>query len=1071
MDSSPIKSRLAGSNGRLYWRSLGELADTLEFREYLHREFPEQASEWNDPKGRRQFLKLMTASLALAGVGACTKQPQEQIVPYVRQPEDLVPGRPLFFASAIPFSGVAHPVLVESHMGRPTKIEGNPEHPASLGATDTFTQAAVLGFYDPDRAKTITNRGEISSWGSFLTAVQTAASRQKGRQGAGIRFLSGPITSPSLAELMATVLADFPQAKWHQYDPISGDGARMAASAAGPASEGIYHFDKADVIVALDADFLTCGPGSVRYQKDFAAGRRIADDKKEMNRLYSIESTPTLTGAKADHRLALKAGEIGGFGRQLAGALGSPAPAASGTTSLDVGNTDAAKWVNAIAKDLQAHRGRSLVVAGEYQPASLHTLARAMNQTLGNVGATVTYGASIEASPTDNAASLNDLVRAMDAGQVELLVMLGGLNPVYTAPADLKFSEKLAKVNLTIYHGLYSDETAYLCQWIVPETHPLESWGDSRSYDGTVTLAQPLIAPLYEGRSASEVVATFTSQPDRKGYSIVKEYWTRAFAGGGPWTIRSSDGQPFKSADAFWRRAVHDGFISGTAIADGGPGTPFVAAAAPAAVAATAAAAAAAAGGTRTTAAAPTATPAPPVVTPAPPVVTPPPPTQPAPLPSAPAGSQGGLELIFRPDPTVWDGRFANNGWLQELPKPLTKVTWDATAWINPQLANERGLQDGDVIELRYRGHTARMPIFRMPGHPRQSVTVFFGYGRRMAGNVGNATKDSELFNAFLLRTSDAPWFGGGLEIVKTGERYLLATTQEHHLMEGRVPLRVATLEQYKKEPAIIKEMAEAPPKTLTMYQDYKYEGNKWGMAIDLSTCTGCSACTVACVAENNIPVVGKDQVAKGREMHWIRVDHYFSGNDYDNAVESHHQPVPCMQCENAPCELVCPVAATTHSSEGLNDMVYNRCVGTRYCSNNCPYKVRRFNFLLYQDWDTPSLYPMRNPDVSVRSRGVMEKCTYCVQRINQARIDAKREDREIRDGEVVTACQAVCPSDAIVFGNLNDPNSQVSKLKAQERNYGVLEELNTRPRTTYLAALRNPNPEIEPASHSTTEH
>jgi molybdopterin-containing oxidoreductase family iron-sulfur binding subunit len=420
----------------------------------------------------------------------------------------------------------------------------------------------------------------------------------------------------------------------------------------------------------------------------------------------------------------------------------------------------------------------------------------------------------------------------------------------------------------------------------------------------------------------------------------------------------------------------------------------------------------------------------------------------------------------------VWDGRFANNGWLQELPKPLTKVTWDTTAWVSPQLAKDRGLHDGDVIELKYRGNIARMPIFRVPGHPLQSVTVFFGYGRRMAGNVGTATKEAEPFNAFLLRTSDAPWFGNGLEISKTGDRYLLATTQEHHLMEGRAPVRVATLEEYRNEPAVIQEQGEKPPKTLTMYPDYKYDGNKWGMAIDLSSCTGCSACTIACVAENNIPVVGKDQVARGREMHWIRVDHYFAGNDYDTAVEAYHQPVPCMQCENAPCEVVCPVAATTHSSEGLNDMVYNRCVGTRYCSNNCPYKVRRFNFLLYQDWDTQSLYPMRNPDVTVRSRGVMEKCTYCVQRINQARIDAKREERDIRDGEVVTACQAVCPSDAIVFGNLNDPNSHVAKIKAQERNYGILEELNTRPRTTYLAALRNPNPELEStASHSTTEH
>ncbi len=438
-----------------------------------------------------------------------------------------------------------------------------------------------------------------------------------------------------------------------------------------------------------------------------------------------------------------------------------------------------------------------------------------------------------------------------------------------------------------------------------------------------------------------------------------------------------------------------------------------------------------------------------------------------------PAPGAGGLEIIFRPDPTVWDGRFTNNGWLQELPKPLSKVTWDPTAWISPRLAADRGLTNGDVIELTYRGNTARMPVWVMPGHPRQSVTVFLGYGRRVAGRVGTAASDAAAFNGYLLRTSDAPWFGDGLEIAKTGSRYLLATTQEHHLMEGRAPVRTATLDEYKSEPRIIQEQGEKPPKTLTLYPEHVYDGYKWGMAIDLSTCTGCGACTMACVAENNIPVVGKEQVVAGREMHWIRVDHYFAGDNPDT-VDSFHQPVPCMQCENAPCEVVCPVAATSHSSEGLNDMVYNRCVGTRYCSNNCPYKVRRFNFFLYQDWTTPSLEPMRNPDVTVRSRGVMEKCTYCVQRINQARVDAKREDRTIRDGEIVTACQGVCPSEAIIFGDLNDPSSAVSQVKAQQRNYGLLEDLNTRPRTTYLAALRNPNPELETpreGQHSTTEH
>ena len=680
----------------------------------------------------------------------------------------------------------------------------------------------------------------------------------------------------------------------------------------------------------------------------------------------------------------MKASEIEGFGRQLAGAVGAAAPAGP-----SVGATDPAsvvgKWVAAIAKDLQAHRGRSLVVAGDYQPAAVHTIARSINQALGNVGSTVTYGPSVEVAPTDHTASLKDLVQAMDAGQVEVLVIFGGLNPVYTAPADLKFAEKLSKVKLSVYHGLYLDETAYLCHWNVPDAHPLESWGDSRSFDGTVTLIQPLIAPLYDGRSALEVLSTFTAQPDRRGYAIVKDYWTRCVR-------RRPVDDPFcrwptvqelrcvlaaRAARRVHQRHRHrERWTSDTVCC-----TPVTRARPiPHPVALHAATASGGSCGSDD-------------------------PSSPHLLRRqsgsvshhGPAGAQGGLELIFRPDPTVWDGRFANNGWLQELPKPLTKVTWDATAWISPQLARDRNLEDGDVVELRYRGNTARMPIVRVPGHPQQSVTVFFGYGRTRAGNVGNATKDAEAFNAFLLRTSDAPWFGSGLEIAKTGERYPLAMTQEHHVMEGRAPVRVATIEEYKKKPEDHRRArAKRRSKRSRCIPITSTTGYKWGMAIDIASCTGCSACTIACVAENNIPVVGKDQVASGREMHWIRVDHYFAGDQFDdNSVEAYHQPVPCMQCENAPCELVCPVAATTHSAEGLNDMVYNRCVGTRYCSNNCPYKVRRFNFLLYQDWDTQSLYPMRNPDVTVRSRGVMEKCTYCVQRINQARIDAKREDRD----------------------------------------------------------------------------
>jgi MoCo/4Fe-4S cofactor protein with predicted Tat translocation signal len=1068
MDFAAIRSRLADAEGRLYWRSLGELSDTPEFRDYLQREFPEQASEWNDPKGRRNFLKLMGASLALAGVGACTRQPPESIVPYVRQPEDLVPGRPLFFASAIPLAGVARPVLVESHMGRPTKIEGNPEHPASRGAADALTQAAVLGLYDPDRAQTVSFRGEIRTWATFQAAMRTALGAQKALKGAGLRILSEPITSPSLAELMATVLQEYPAARWHQYDPIAASGARTGVrEATGSDGEVFYHLDKADVIVSLEADFLGgVGHGSVRYTRDFADRRRVTDDAKQMNRLYVVESSPTLTGVKAEHRLPMRSSEIEGFARKLAetvGAGGAPS-AVPGTPSPAGERVD--RWIAAVAKDLQQHRGRSAVIPGEYQPAAVHVLAHAMNKALGNIGATVTYAASTDPQPVDQHASLAELATAMEAGQVSLLVILGN-NPVFTAPADVKFGERLAKVSLIAYLGLYRDETADLSHWHVPEAHPLETWGDPRAHDGTVTIMQPLIAPLYDAHTPHEVLAAMSSTPGRTTLDIVKDYWTRGFAGAGGWAVRNAQGETFGNADTFWKTAVHDGFIRGTAITDGGPATRLAAAPPPAAPPPAAAAGTAAAPAAATAAAAPAAPSAQAAPTPPPAPVPAPPP-----LPAAPT-AVGGLELIFRPDSNVWDGRFANNGWLQEAPKPLTKLTWDTAAWISPRLAEERGLDRGDIIELRYRGFSARMPVFIVHGQPDQSVTVFFGYGRRMSGRVGTATGQAQDFNAFRLRTSDAPWFGSGLEIVKTGERYLLATTQDHHAMEGRHPARVATLGEYEKDPSVIRHMSHEFPRTLTMLPDHDYPGNKWGMAIDLTSCTGCGACVVACVAENNIPVVGKEQVGRNREMHWIRVDHYFTGHiDAPETMQAVHQPVPCQQCENAPCEVVCPVAATTHSTEGLNDMVYNRCVGTRYCSNNCPYKVRRFNFLLYADWDTQSYYPQRNPDVSVRSRGVMEKCTYCVQRINSARIDAKKEDRAIRDGEIVTACEASCPADAIVFGNLNDPNSRVSRLKAQQRNYGVLEDLNTRPRTTYLASLRNPNPELEPASgERTTGH
>jgi molybdopterin-containing oxidoreductase family iron-sulfur binding subunit len=1049
MDFSAIRSRLAGTEGRLFWRSLGELADTPQFREYLHREFPEQAAEWNDPKGRRQFLKLMSASLALAGVGACVKQPPEKIIPYVTQPEEIVPGKPLFFATAYPFAGIGIPVLVESHEGHPTKVEGNPEHPSSLGGTDIFAQAAILQMYDPDRAKTVIGRGETRGWGEFQTALRVALLQQKSKGGSGLRFLTEAMTSPTIAEQISLIQQAYPNAKWHQWDPIARDSSRAAANqAAGAPSDARYHFDKADVVVSLEADFL-CGALSVPAQKAFASRRRLTDDNKSLSRLYVVESTPTLTGARSDHRLTLRASEIQAFAAALASAVG-----AGGGAAGNLSNANAQKWITAVAKDLQASRGTSIVIAGDYQPVAVHQLAHAMNPALGNVGTTVEYLPTVEINPTDQLASLRDLVGAMNAGQVEALVIVG-VNPAFTAPADLNFQDALGKVAFSVHHSLYYDETSGYCTWMVPAAHAFESWSDVRALDGTVTIMQPLIAPLYEGRTETELFASFIdAQSGRSAHDLVKDYWTRAHAKqAGTWTITDPKGQPFHSPESFWKHALHDGFITGTAagsMADGrgamsdGRG----------AMGDGRGAMEGASGAAASTAAAAT----------------------PGQSDIANRSSNGGLEIIFRPDPTIWDGRFANLGWMQELPKPLSTITWDPSAWISPKLAQDRKLEDGDLIELKYRGKTAKLPVWIMPGHPDGAVTAFFGYGRRMTGRVGTpADEVAKDFNIYTLRTSDAPWFASGLEISKVG-RYLLARVQEHHAMEGRAPIRMATLAEYEAEGTkVIQKQGEKPPRALSIMPEWEYNSYRWAMAIDLATCTGCSTCTIACQSENNIPVVGKEQVDKGREMHWIRVDHYFVGNPEDaDSVESHHQPRPCMQCETAPCELVCPVGATVHSAEGLNDMVYNRCVGTRYCSNNCPYKVRRFNFLLYQDWDTQSLYPMRNPDVTVRSRGVMEKCTYCVQRINYARITAKREDRRIQDGEVVPACAAACPSDAIVFGDLNDPNSRVNKLRAQHRNYGVLEDLNTRPRTTYLADVRNPNPEIDGdrgSSKLATEH
>ncbi len=1016
LDLASIRARLDGARGRDYWRSLEEIADTEGFQDFLHREFPRQASEWEDVDGRRNFLKLMGASLALAGLGACTKQPTEVIMPYVNAPEGLIPGRPMFYATAFTLSGVATGVLMESHMGRPTKVEGNPQHPASLGATNAMIQASVLNLYDPDRSQTVSSLGEIRSYGSFLPvfrkalkvpealpeeappppiAGQKAASYRppppQPRDGKGLRILTETVTSPTLAAQLQDILKLYTGSKWIQFEPLGGHGERGGSQLAfGQYVNTVYHFDAANVVLSLDADFLGTGAAGVRYARDFASKRRVRGDRMEMSRFYAVETTPTHTGAKADHRISIKPSQMADFARAVAAAAGTGG--AGGQAPVD------SKWFNAMIKDLQAHRGAGIVIPGEHQSPEVHALAHAINGALGNSGNTVTYTDPIEPNPVDQLASLRELAADLDAGAVEVLVIIGG-NPAFTAPPDLYFRDKLLKAKLRVRLGLYEDETSELCQWHIPETHPLETWSDARAYDGTVTIMQPLIAPLYQGHSAHELLAAFSDSPEKSGYDLVREYWQTQHAGA--------------DFEDWWKRSVHDGMVAGTALP-----AKTVTAKAPA-----------------TQGAAPT---------------------------------SGGLEISFHPDPYIYDGRFANNGWLQELPRPMTRLTWDNAALVSPDTAKRLGLSGEDRVELKVQGHSVLAAVWINPGQPKDSIAVHMGYGRTRSGRAGNGAG----FDAYPLRNSSNLTYAGGLELRKTGKTFKLAATQHHYLIDGgeqeaieqkkRGVVRSASLSEYKQKPDFAQEMIEDPAtKHLTIYPEtFKYEGYAWGMTIDQTACVGCNACVTACQAENNIPVVGKTQVLNMREMHWIRVDRYYQGHPEE--PEIHFQPVPCMQCENAPCELVCPVAATVHDQDGLNTMVYNRCVGTRYCSNNCPYKVRRFNFLLFQDWTTESIKLQRNPDVTVRSRGVMEKCTYCIQRISSAKITAEKEDRRVRDGEIVTACEAACPAQAITFGDINDPNSRVSKLKKEKLNYALLADLNTRPRTTYLASLRNPNPEIE---------
>ncbi len=977
---------------RTYWRSLAQVEHRPEFRDAVEREFSEGASELPEGVTRREMIMLLGASASLAGLAGC-RRPVEEIVPYVNAPEDVVPGVPRHYATTMPFHRSAYGVIVESHEGRPTKIEGNPAHPSTVGASSSLIQASVLGLYDPDRSSSVLLKGERKSWSDFVAAWGKLAETHAADGGAGLAVISESFSSPTLARLATELRTPYPKLQWATYDAIS-DENRLAGlrQATGRDVDLMLRFDRASVILCLDADPLLTDPEMIRHAHGFAAGRRAGVSGGSMNRLYAVEGVYSLTAAMADHRLRLRSGQIGAFLAALAARLG-----AAGSSSGSVEGVDP-RWIDALAKDLQTNRGKSLIVAGERQPAAVHAAVCALNAHLGNTGQTVSYFETKDAA-LPSASSLASVVEAMKGGAIQTLVVLGG-NPVFDAPADLDFSVAMAKVPHTIALGHAVDETSSKAEWHIPLAHYLESWGDARAVGGTLSVVQPLILPLLGGKSPVEVLGLMAGGQDRPGYDIVRETWKA--------TLGDAD------LEKSWNRVLHDGLLTGSELPEVVPDAKTDAFAALA----------------------------------------------------RPANSNEGLEIVFLPSAALHDGRFANDGWLQELPDPLTKLTWDNPALVSPKTAETLGVANGEFVRVEYAGRSIEIPVWILPGMADGVVALTVGYGRERAGRVGSGVG----FDTFKVRASKAAGFDSGATVSKVGRRYALSATQEHGSMEGRPLVRESTVGALHGEPGHATK--EATPgrhgvfaegtKHFSLWQEHTYDrGPQWGMTIDLNACIGCNACMTACQSENNVPVVGKAQVAKGREMHWLRVDRYFAGEP-SGSPDVVFQPVPCMHCEDAPCEQVCPVAATVHDDRGLNVMVYNRCIGTRYCSNNCPYKVRRFNFFNYTK-DTPSILKLAmNPDVTVRARGVMEKCTYCTQRINRATIDAKLAGRELRDGDVKTACQQACPASAIEFGNLRDASSRVAKAKADARNYALLDELNTKPRTTYLSKVRNPNPELE---------
>jgi molybdopterin-containing oxidoreductase family iron-sulfur binding subunit len=934
---------------------------------------------------RRRFLKLMAASMALAGAG-CSGPPQEKIVPYVNMPERLVPGLPLFYASSFVNGGYAQGVLVESNMGRPTKVEGNPQHPGSLGATDVFAQASILQLWDPERSQTVYRGKQLSTWQAFEQALQAPLAKWRSNGGNGLRILSGTVTSPTFAAQWRQVKREFPQAQWHRYDPLHEDRALEAAMLAfGRPLDTVLHLDQAAVVLSLDAELFAHGAAGMRQAQQFFRRRRADAADIGTCRLYAVSASPNLTAAVADEQLTLTPREIDALAWRLAARLGMPVPAGK---VRELSDTLTGKWESALAAALGKQRGRALIVAGGSTGAQTRSLVHAMNAHLGAQGMTVDYIDTVEVDAVHHGDSIKTLADDMRAGRVDGLFIIGG-NPAYDAPVDLDFGAALQKLPFSARLGLYRDETARLATWHLPQAHNYEQWSDARAFDGTAGIVQPLIAPLYGGRSMHEVLALLLSDGERNAHRLVQDTW------------RSAAGTA--DFDAFWQDALMQGLVPDSAYRFVHPGVPRM----------------------------------------------PSPPQMPGPADDA-------LQLLFAADPSVGDGSFANNAWLQELPRPFSKLVWDNAALLGPATARRFGVENGDVVRLSLDDRSVDAPVWISEEQAEGAVTLPLGYGRRAAGKVGNGVG----FDAYRLRTLAAARDQLAVHLENTGIRHFLVTRQPHMETEGRDIVRSMSLAQYRRAPR--DGYPPEPAADETLYPPVRYDDYKWGMAIDLNACIGCNACTIACQAENNIPVVGKEEVARGREMHWIRVDRYRVQVAGDRSRKrTVFQPVPCMHCENAPCEEVCPVGATVHDSEGLNVQVYNRCVGTRFCSNNCPYKVRRFNFLQYSEDKVTTLIAQKNPDVTVRRRGVMEKCTYCLQRITRARIAAEKEGRRIRDGEVVTACEAVCPTKAIVFGDLNDAASRVNRAKASPLDYHLLAELNTRPRTSYAARVVNDDPEL----------